>query len=202
MEIVRPYKGQKYHELEICGLHRKLPIVQVRENFWIASNAGLVFGCDVEFTEKVSEELAPRIRGYGAECLLVPEAKGIPLAYETSKRLGHNSYAVARKSTKPYMRDYIMEELESITTKGIQKLVLDEINMERVKGKKICIIDDVITTGGSIRALEKLVERAGGKVVCKAVVWLEGQTGEEFKNEAGVIYLDHLPVWVRKEGGG
>lgn len=202
MEIVRPYEGQEYHELEICGLRRKLPIVQVRENFWIASNAGLVFGCDVEFTERVSEELASRIRRYGAECLLVPEAKGIPLAYETSKRLTHDSYAVARKSTKPYMRDYIMEEFESITTKGTQKLVLDEINMERVKGKKICLIDDVITTGGSMRALEKLVDRAGGKVVCKAVVWLEGQTGEEFKNEAGVIYLDYLPVWVRKKGGG
>lgn len=198
MKVVRPYEGQKHYELEICGLKRKLPVVQVRDNFWIASNAELVFGCDVEFTERVSEELASRIGKYEAECLLVPEAKGIPLAYEASRKLGHESYAVARKTVKPYMRDYLVEELESVTTKGTQKLVLDKVNVRRIRGRKVCIIDDVITTGGTLKALEKLVEKGEGRVVCKAAVWLEGPESEKFMKKKDVIFLDRLPVWTGK----
>lgn len=193
---VRPYKGEKFYWVRVCGLRRKLPIVRVKTKTWIASDAQLVFGCDIEFTRRTGEKLASRIKGYSVERVLVPEAKGIALAYEVCQRLGHQTFAVARKEVKPYMRSCLVEELRSMTTRGTQKLVLDEINIQRVRGKKVCVVDDVIATGGTLEALERLVSRAGGEVVCKAVVWLEGEAVKKYGDKPDVVYLGVLPIWV------
>lgn len=194
MELIRPYRGERFFEIEVCGLRRKLPIVQVGEGVWIASNAELVFG-DVEFISTVSEELAKRASRYKPEVLVTPEAKALALAYALSKSLGHSRYVVARKSVKAYMGEVIVEEVKSITTKEPQILVLTKDDAEKITGKRVCLFDDVVSTGGTMTALEKLVKRAGGNVVCKAAVWLEGT----WYDPKDLIYLSTLPVFVEKK---
>lgn len=190
------YNGQDWYTSKVCGLTRKLPIIKVDKDTWIASNAELVFGCDIEFTETVGRELANHLKNKEVECLLVPEVKGIPIAYVVARNLGHKMFAVARKSIKSYMEEPILsEEVTSITTKGTQKLVLDRINIDRIRNKRVAVIDDVVSTGGTVKASKKLVLRANAELVCTAVVWLEGPD----YLEKDVIYLDELPIFVSKE---
>ena len=194
MELIRPYRGEKFFEIEVCGLRRRLHIVQVGEGVWIASNAELVFG-DVEFISTVSEELARRASQYAPEVIVTPEAKALALAYALSRSLGHSRYVVARKSVKAYMGEVIVEEVKSITTKEPQILVLTKDDARKIAGKRVCLFDDVVSTGGTIAALEKLVKRAGGDVVCRAAVWLEGT----WYDPENLIYLSTLPVFVEEK---
>ena len=185
-----------WYTTNVCGLTRKLPIVKVNEDTWIASNAELVFGCDIEFTEVVGRELALRLKSYNVECLLVPEVKGIPIAYVVARNLNHKTFAVARKSIKSYMEEPIIrEKVTSITTKSAQNLVLDRVNIDRIKNKKVAVIDDVVSTGGTIKASKNLLSKANARLVCGAVVWIEGP---DYKGK-DVIYLDKLPIFVTKE---
>ncbi len=196
LRLVELYNGQDWYTSKVCGLTRKLPIIKVDKDTWIASNAELVFGCDIEFTETVGRELANHLKNKEVECLLVPEVKGIPIAYVVARNLGHKMFAVARKSIKSYMEEPILsEEVTSITTKGTQKLVLDRINIDRIRNKRVAVIDDVVSTGGTVKASKKLVLRANAELVCTAVVWLEGPD----YLEKDVIYLDELPIFVSKE---
>lgn len=187
---VKIFEGQKFYKTKICELYRELPIRQVDEEIWIASNHKLVLGKDVEFTQKVGKELASRIKPYNPDVLLTAEAKALPLAYEIARELGLRKILVARKEVKSYMKKYLVEEVKSITTSKIQKLVL-ELD-EKIEGKRICLFDDVVSTYGTMNALEKLVKRAGGEIVCKAAVWLEGPWYEG----KDLIYLEILPIWV------
>lgn len=191
MENVLLFSGQKYYEIELEGLKRMLPVVKVDEGVWIASNASLVLG-DVEFISKAAELLSKKIVEFCPEILVTAEAKSIALAYEVARRLGLKRYVIARKKPKAYMGKYIIESVKSITTKEKQSLILTEDDVENVRGKMVCVLDDVISTGGTIDALVKLVEKAGGKIVCKAAVWREGP----WYNVKEIVFLDNLPIFV------
>jgi len=193
MEVIL-YRGQKSYRIDMLGLTRELPVVNVAEDVWIASNAELVLG-DVEFIERVGEELAERVRPFNPEVILTPEAKSIAIAYEVSKRLGHKKFIIARKSVKAYMKSYVCEDVKSITTKGVQRLVLDDRSIEYIRGKRVCLLDDVVSTGGTMEAMKRLASKVGGEVVCEVVVWKEGPW---YKSE-GLIYLSTLPVFVSEE---
>jgi len=190
-ERVRKYDGSKYYEINMLGLKRKMPIVKISDNLWIASDAELVLG-DVEFLSRVGKELACRVAKYKPEVVVVPEAKAIVLAYEIAKNLNHKEYVVARKEVKGYMRKYVSEEVNSITTSKKQLLVLDEIGISKVHGRRVCLVDDVISTGSTISALERLVQKANGIIVCKAAIWVEGP----WYTANDIIYLDILPIFV------
>ena len=193
MEVIL-YRGQKSYRVDVLGLTRELPVVNVAEGVWIASNAELVLG-DVEFIERVGEKLAERVRPFNPEVILTPEAKSIAIAYEVSKRLGHRKFVIARKSVKAYMKSYVCEDVKSITTKETQKLVLDDRSIEYIQGKRVCLLDDVVSTGGTMEAMKRLVSKVGGEAVCEAVVWKEGPW---YKSES-LIYLSTLPVFVSEE---
>ncbi|MDU2353517.1 MAG: phosphoribosyltransferase family protein, partial [Anaerococcus sp.] len=125
------------------------------------------------------------------DIILTAEAKGIELAHEIARNLGEEDFIVARKSKKSYMNDPINVEVNSITTKNTQKLFLDSKDAEKIKGKRIALVDDVISTGESMSALEALVEKAGGKVVQKLAILAEGDAADR----EDIIYLEKLPIF-------
>ena len=174
-----------YYKLEVCGLKRDLPIIQISDNLKIAS---FVLLGDAELAEKAGIELSKKV---DADIILTAEAKGISLAHEIAKNIGEKSFVVARKSEKAYMNDPINVEVNSITTKNTQKLYLDSKDVEKVKGKKIALVDDVISTGESMNALESLVKKAGGEVVQKLAILAEGDAA----NRDDIIFLEKLPIF-------
>lgn len=176
----------KYYTLNIAGLTRKLPIIKISENLSIAS---FVILGDTELVEKTAKLLAEKLPK--VDVLVTAEAKGIPLAYEISKLLNLKSYIVARKSIKAYMDSPIEVSVNSITTNNVQKLFLNSIDAEFIKGKKIALIDDVISTGQSLNALEELVKKAGANIVAKAAILAEGDA----KNRKDIIFLEKLPLF-------
>ncbi len=157
---------------------------------WIASDAELVLG-DVEFLTTAARLLSNKVKRRRSEVILTAEAKSIPLAYALAKRLGHERFIVARKSLKAYMGDHVAQKLKSITTKTDQELVLTREELAHLSGKRVCLLDDVVSTGGTLSALEVLVVEAGGKVACKAAVWKEGPW---YKSD--LVYVGVLPVFV------
>jgi adenine phosphoribosyltransferase len=161
---------------------------------WIASDAALILG-DVELISKAAELLAKKVRRKPTDVVLTAEAKSIALAYELSKRLGHERFIVARKSLKVYMGDHISQKLRSITTSSDQELVLTKEEMTCLAGKKVCLLDDVVSTGGTLKALEALVANAGGIVTCRAAIWREGP----WYRGSDLVYVDALPVFVDQD---
>lgn len=176
----------KFYTLNIAGLKRELPIIKLSDELSIASF--VVLG-DTEIIEKTAPLLAEKLPD--VDFLITAEAKGIPLTYEISKILGLKSYIVARKSVKTYMEDPVEVEVNSITTSNPQKLFLDKIDAEKIKGKKVALIDDVISTGQSLAALENLVNKARGNIVAKAAILAEGDA----KNRKDIIFLEELPLF-------
>lgn len=174
-----------YYKLKVCGLERDLPIIQISDNLKIAS---FVLLGDAELAEKAGDELSKKV---DADIILTAEAKGISLAHEIAKNIGEKSFVVARKSEKAYMNDPINVEVNSITTKNTQKLFLDSKDVEKIKDKKVALVDDVISTGESMNALESLVKKAGGEVVQKLAILAEGDAA----NRDDIIYLEKLPVF-------
>ncbi len=183
------YTGQQYYDIQVCGLKRRLPVIQVGENLWIAS---FVMMGDAQLINVCAGALATKLAAIDFDLMLGPEAKVVPLLQALATILGHKRYIVCRKSVKAYMQDPLVVEVESITTKGVQKLVLDGVDVERVKGKKIAIVDDVVSTGGTLDGVEELIRQAGGQAVCRVAVLKEGDFFEE-----DLIYLEPLPVFTR-----
>lgn len=175
------------YKLEVAGLTRELLICPVNENLDIAS---FVMFSDVELTIKCAEELLGRVPQF--DVIITAESKGIPLAYEMSRQSG-KKYLLARKSKKLYMKRAIETQVKSITTEGIQKLYLDEHDMEYLKGRKVLIVDDVISTGESLMAIEELVKIAGGNIVAKATVLAEGDAAKR----DDIIFLEPLPLFFK-----
>ena len=174
------------YEMDICGLKRDLPICKVTDDLYIG--AFVMFG-DVELTVHCAAELLKKAPEY--DYLLAPEAKAIPLLYEMARQSGAEKYFVARKGAKAYMTDTFEVSVRSITTMHVQKLVLDKADADMIKGKRILILDDVISTGESLRATEELVNQAGGIIAGKMAVLAEG----EAYNREDIIVLGKLPLF-------
>lgn len=161
----------KYFDFEILGLKRKLPYVKVADNLALAS-----FVClsDTELVQRVAPELVKRLPE--VDVLMTAEAKGICLTYEISRLMGMKDFVVARKSRKPYMQNPISHSVFSVTTQKEQTLWLDGCEAEKIRGKRVALIDDVIATGESIQAIESLACAAGAKVVARAAILAELQS--------------------------
>ncbi len=162
-----------YYELNIAGIKRKLPLCKVNDKLYIA--AFVMFG-DVELTKVCAEELLKIAPEH--DIMITAESKGIPLLYEMARQSGVNNYLLARKGPKLYMQDIITVDVDSITTEKKQILCISGADAESMRGKRVLIVDDVISTGESLAALSKLVETAGGNIVGKMAVLAEGDAIE------------------------
>lgn len=174
------------YEMDIAGLKRDLPLCKVTDDLYIG--AFVMFG-DVELTVHCATELLKRAPEY--DYLIAPEAKAIPLLYEMARQSGAEKYFLARKGAKAYMTGVFEVEVRSITTMHIQKLVIDTADAELIRGKRILIVDDVISTGESLHAMEELVTRAGGIIAGKMAVLAEGDA----KDRDDIITLAPLPLF-------
>lgn len=177
----------KTYDMEIAGCKRSLPICPIDEKLDIA---GFVMFSDVEITERTAAELLKKCPAH--DVIVTAESKGIPLAYEMA-RIGCRNYVVARKGVKAYMEDPIHVEVKSITTDHVQKLYLSKVDCENLKGRRILIVDDVISTGESLAAMEELLHTIGGQVVGKACVLAEGDA----KDREDIIFLEPLPLFFK-----
>ncbi len=177
----------KYYEMRVAGLDRKLPICPLNENLSIA---GFVIFGDQELTVACAKELLQIAPDY--DYLITAEAKGIPLAHEMARQRGDERYLVARKATKLYMTDIVGVEVRSITTDRVQHLYIDGEDAALMKGKKILIVDDVISTGESLRAVEQLVESVGGTICGRMAILAEGEAADR----DDILYLEKLPLFT------
>ena len=175
-----------FYRMTVAGVQRDLPICKVTDDLYIA--AFVVFG-DVALTERCAAALLEKAPEY--DYLITAEAKGIPLIHEMARQSGQNKYMLARKGAKLYMQDILDVSVNSITTAKEQHLYLDGSDAALMKGKRVLIIDDVISTGESLLALEKLVEAAGGIVCGKMAVLAEGDACDR----TDIIYLEKLPLF-------
>lgn len=175
-----------YHKMTIAGLERSLPLCKVTDDLYIG--AFIIFG-DPELTVAAAEELLKKAPPF--DYIITAEAKGIPLAHEMARQDGLKKYFIARKHPKLYMTGVFEVNVRSITTAAEQKLYLDTAEAQQICGKKILLVDDVISTGESINALEQLVAKAGGIVAGKMAILAEGEAQER----PDLIYLEKLPVF-------
>lgn len=176
-----------YYTLRVAGLTRRLPICSVNENLDIAA---FVMFSDVELTIACAKELIKICPEH--DIIITAEAKGIPLAYEMARQL-NKRYIVARKSIKLYMSDPLSVVVKSITTANTQTLYLDKNEADSLNGKRVLIVDDVISTGESLNALTKLIHKAGGIIVGEAAVLAEG---DAVKRD-DIIFLEELPLFYK-----
>ena len=175
------------YKMTIAGCQRELPICPISDTLDIA---GFVMFGDVEVTEAAAKALMERCPEH--DVIVTAESKGIPLAYEMA-RIGCRNYVVARKGIKAYMEDPIHVEVKSITTDHVQKLYLSKADCENLRGKRILIVDDVISTGESLAAIEELLHSVGGQVVGRACVLAEGDA----KDREDILFLEPLPLFFK-----
>ena len=176
------------YPIDVAGLHRELPICKVTDDLYIG--AFIVFG-DAELTVACARELLKLVPADSYDYMLTAEAKSIPLIHEMARQSGAKKYFIARKGPKVYMPDPLHVEDQSITTAGLQKLYLGRDDADLIRGKRILLMDDVISTGGSIHAMEALVNMAGGTVVGRIAVLAEGAAADR----TDIKYLERLPVF-------
>ena len=175
-----------YYRMNVAGLERDLPICKVTDSLYIA---GFVIFGDQELTVACARELLKKAPEY--DYIITAEAKGIPLAHEMARQAGDKKYFLARKGPKLYMTGVFESSVKSITTAKEQKLYLDTADAELMKGKRILIVDDVISTGESLLALEKLVEKAGGIIAGRMAILAEGDA----QDREDLVYLEKLPLF-------
>lgn len=174
------------YTIHVAGLTRNLPLCQVNQELYIA--AFVIFG-DVELTIACARELLKKAPPH--DILITAESKGIPLVYEMARQHGDNRYLIARKSPKLYMKNVFSTEVTSITTANRQMLHIDQNDADYMNGKRVLIVDDVISTGNSLIAVEKLVTEAGGNVIGKMAILAEGPA----KDRGDIITLENLPLF-------
>ena len=175
----------KTYDVDICGRVEKLPVLR------LDSGDSIVFfnlHGNVELTEFCSAQIAELVKG--ADVILTAESKGLQLTHCVAKALNHPFYAVARKSKKLYLQDGISTQIKSITTENMQSLYLSALDAALLKGKKVAIVDDVISTGGSLAGLETLVDQAGGIIYKKAAVLAEGEAAKR----KDIVFLAAIPL--------
>jgi adenine phosphoribosyltransferase len=199
--MILKYNGEKEYILEVAGVQRKLPIIEIEnDKLWIAS---FVMLGDSELNQKCAQKLHEIITA-PIDYIIVPEAKSVPLAQSLSekylqagKRL---DYIVLRKNLKSYMQNPLISEVQSITTRGRQMLILDGKDAERINGKKILALDDVISTGSSFNSMTKLIKKAGGQISEAWAVLREGDfdlTNLEKNMGVKVKFLSYLPLFKK-----
>lgn len=173
------------YKMTIAGLERELPICKLNDKLDIAGF--IIFG-DVEITVASAAELLKKCPDF--DFIVTPEAKSIPLAYEMSRQSG-KKYFVCRKGPKLYMKDPVHVEVRSITTDRVQTLYLDSLEGEQLRNKKVIILDDVISTGESLKAVEALVSEFGAEIVAQAAILAEGDAAKR----DDIIFLEELPLF-------
>ena len=176
------------YPIDVAGLHRELPICKVTDGLYIG--AFICFG-DAELTEACARDLLKLVPADSYDYLFTAEAKSIPLIHEMARQSGAKKYFIARKGSKAYMPDPIHVEDQSITTAGVQRLYLGRDDAELIRGKRILLMDDVISTGGSLHAMEELVKLAGGTVTGRIAVLAEGDAAARHD----IKFLAPLPVF-------
>ena len=176
------------YTMKVAGLERQLPLCKVSDDFYIG--AFIIFG-DAELTVACASELLKTIPADSYDYMLTAEAKSIPLIHEMARQSGAKKYFIARKGPKAYMPDPIHVEDTSITTAGTQRLYLGRDDAALIQGKRILLMDDVISTGGSLHAMEELVALAGGTVTGRVAVLAEGEAAER----TDIRFLEKLPVF-------
>ena len=180
---------KSHYSMEIAGLKRNLPLCKINDDLYIA--AFIMFG-DVEITRASAKELLAKAPEH--DIMITAECKGIPLIYEMARLAGENNYIVARKGPKLYMKNVHTTYVNSITTENRQMLCLGESDVDVLKGKRVLIVDDVISTGESLAALEKLVDEVGGNIVGKMAVLAEGDAAKR----DDIVFLEPLPLFDRE----
>lgn len=175
-----------HYEMNIAGLSRKLPICRVTDDLYIG--AFVMFG-DAELTVACAKDLLKLAPEY--DYLITAEAKGIPLIHEMARQNNDKHYFIARKYPKLYMTKVFEVKVQSITTDKTQTLYLDQADADMMKGKRILIVDDVISTGESLKAIEHLVNQAGGNIVGRMTVLAEGDA----QDREDIVYLEKLPLF-------
>lgn len=177
---------EQFYEMKVAGLTRQLPLCKVSDELYIG--AFVIFG-DVELTVNSARELLKAAPEH--DIMITAESKGIPLVYEMARQSGENKYLIARKAPKLYMKNIVSTEVTSITTAKKQMLYIDSEDVALMKGKRVLIIDDVISTGESLRAVEKLVKQSGGIVAGRMAILAEGDA----KYRDDIQYLEYLPLF-------
>jgi len=177
---------EKCYTIDIAGLKRDLPLCKVADDFYIG--AFIMFG-DIEITVKAAEELLKKAPEF--DVLITAESKGIPLLYEMARQSGNNYYIVARKGPKLYMKDVVTTKVDSITTAHTQTLCIGKAEADAMRGKRVLIVDDVISTGESLAALETLINQVDGNIVGRMAVLAEGDA----ISRTDITYLSPLPVF-------
>lgn len=177
---------EKTYTMEIAGLKRELPLFKVADDLYIA--AFIMFG-DVEITKACAQKLLDMAPEY--DIIVTAECKSLPLVYEMARRRGDANYVVCRKAPKVYMDDVITTNVNSITTSHMQNLCIGKADVDAVRGKKVLIVDDVISTGESLEAIEYLVEQAGGNIVGRMAVLAEGDAAKR----EDLTVLGELPLF-------
>ena len=180
----------EFFTINVAGLSRDLPVCKISDDLYIG--AFVIFG-DVEMTVNCASELLKKAPPY--DIMITAESKGIPLIHEMARQSGANTYITARKSPKLYMKSPYAVDVTSITTAKKQELYVDESDIAMMNGKKVLIVDDVISTGESLKAIEKLVKVSGGEIAGKMAILAEGDA----KYRDDIIYLEYLPL-LNKNG--
>lgn len=175
-----------FYTIDIAGMKRDLKLFPVNDDLQIA--AFILFG-DVEITEHAAAKLLEKAPEF--DLIVTAEAKSIPLAYEMARQAGQNDYIIARKGVKVYMEDVLSVNVNSITTENVQTLHLGKDEADRIKGRRILVLDDVISTGDSLRAIENLVLKAGGEIVGRMAVLAEGDAFDR----TDITVLGKLPLF-------
>ena len=176
----------KTYQMTVAGVTRDLPLCPLNDDAMIA--AFVIFG-DVELTCACAAALVDKLPDF--DYMVAPEAKAIPLVHEMARQSGRNEYILVRKGHKLYMKNVLETTDRSITTVGDQKLYMDGDDAAKIKGKRVVILDDVISTGGSIKAVGNLVEQAGGIVVARMAVLAEGAAADN----PDYVVLGKLPLF-------
>ncbi|MDR7415552.1 MAG: phosphoribosyltransferase family protein [Armatimonadota bacterium] len=184
MTYVLPFQGQSNYELEIAGARRRLPLIQVSPDTWIAYYYSLG---DTEVIDRAARALAPQMES--CEVLVTTETKGIPLAHAIATYLGLRPYVVCRKEIRPFMLSPLVVRYKPITAKTEQELYLDGRDALKLAGRRVGIVDDIVSTGETVRAMEELVAQAGGEVVKRAALLLEGYDRDD------IFHMGILPVF-------
>ncbi|MCB9452312.1 MAG: adenine phosphoribosyltransferase [Anaerolineaceae bacterium] len=177
------------YAVEVAGVKRDLRLFEIKPGVKIAI---LNILGDTELVQAVSRELAPKLREYQPDALVTAEAKSIPLVYALSAEMNMMPYVVLRKSYKPYMGDALQSETLSITTGAPQTLYLDEKDRQLVKGKRVILVDDVISTGSTLQGMRLILGKAGANIVAETAIFTEGDRAAW----SNIVALGHLPVWV------